>query len=151
MRYAVAVVMVGACAAACGSSSSSAPTLANVAGTWSGTISFTHISNGSPVQAVQNVSMTLTQSGSAVSGSYLTSTGTVSKQGNVNGTVTATSFSGTFSFLGTTIATGATCTGTLTVSGPAGGSALTWTSPGVVGTCTDPPTSVTFSVARTAP
>jgi hypothetical protein len=106
------------------------------------------MSNGAPVQAVQDVSFTLAQSGSAVTGTWQTSTGTVSKSGNVNGTVTASSFSGTFSFLGTTIATGASCTGTLAVSGAAGGNSLTWTSAGVSGNCSDPPTNVTFSVAR---
>lgn len=154
MRRAVAVLILGAYAAACGSSSSdssSAPTLAKVAGTWTGTIQFTHVSNGSPVQAVQNVSFVLTENGSTVTGTWATSTGTVAKQGNVNGTVTASSFSGTFSFVGTTIATGATCSGNLTVSGAAGGNALTWTSPGVVGNCTDPPTNVTFAVSLTGP
>lgn len=151
MRRAAAVLILGAWAGACGSSSSSGPTLAKLGGTWSGTMQFTHVSNGSPVQAVQDVSMNLAEDGSAIMGTWQTSTGTVSKSGNVNGTVTATSFSGTFSFIGTTIATGAMCTGTLSVSGAAGGTTLTWTSPGVVGNCSDPPTSVTFTVTRTSP
>lgn len=147
MRRAIAVLIIAA-AGACGSSSSSAPKFANVAGTWSGTIQFTHVSNGSPVQAVQDVSLVLTEDGSAVTGTWQTSTGTVSKSGNVNGTVTASSFSGTFSFLGTTIATGTSCTGTLAVAGAAGGNTLTWTSPGVSGNCSDPPTNVTFTITR---
>lgn len=151
MRRAVASFILVAAVAACGSSVSSAPSYAKLAGTWSGTIQFTHMSNGSPVQAVQDVSFVLAQSGGTITGTWQTSTGTVSKQGNVNGTVTATSFSGTFSFLGTTIATGASCTGTLPVSGAAGGTTLTWTSPGVTGNCSDPPTSVTFTVTATSP
>ena len=148
MIRAVAVIVLGACAAACGSSSSAGPTVANVAGTWSGTIQFTHISNGAPVQAVQDVTLNLAENGSVVTGTWQTSGGTVAKQGSVNGTTTASSFSGTFTFLGTTIATGTMCSGTLSVSGGAGGSVLTWTSPGVVGNCNDPPTNVTFSVSR---
>lgn len=151
MRCDAAVLILGVCAAACGSTSSPGPTLAKVAGTWSGTMKFTHMSNGSPVQAVQNVSMVLAENGAAVTGTWQTSGGTVDKQGSVDGTVTASSFSGTFSFLATTVATGTMCTGSLTVSGAAGANTLTWTSPGVTGTCSDPPTNVTYSLALISP
>lgn len=125
--------------------STTAPTPANVAGTWSGTMSFTD----SIGQFAQTVTMNLTQSGATVSGTWQTSGGRLPKNGTIGGTTTTSSFSGTFTVTITNPSTGTSCNGTLSVSGSAGGSALTWTSPGVVGGCPlDPPTNITFTVVR---
>src|SRR5205085_4480431 len=102
----------------CGSSSSaSAPSTANVAGTWSGTMTFT-VSTG---QAAQAVTMNLTQSGASVSGPWQTTGGTIPKSGNVGGTTTTSSFSGTFTINISNPSAGTSCSGTLPVSGTAGG------------------------------
>src|SRR5262249_55221391 len=117
----------------------------SVAGTWSGSLLFT-VSTG-PV--AQPVTMTLTQSRDTVSGTWQTHGGLTSKTGLVGGTASANSFAGTFTITITNLATGGACNGTLAVPGRAGGTVLTWTSPGIAGNCTiDPPTNLTFTVVR---
>ena len=117
------------------------PTLANVAGIWRGSVSFT----AGGVAAEEPFEMTLVQQQdrAAVTGTY--SAGRFS--GNLRGETTVTSFTGTFDF--NSNAQGQICTGTFTVSGPALGNSLTWTSPNVVDAwCTNTPINMVFEVQR---
>lgn len=117
------------------------PTLANVAGIWRGTASFT----AGGVAAEEPFEMTLVQQqdSAAVTGTYSASR----FSGNLRGETTVTSFTGTFDF--NSNAQGQICTGTFTVSGPAVGNSLTWTSPNVVGaSCTNTPIDMVFEVQR---
>jgi hypothetical protein len=137
-RACVFVLLVAA--VACGSSpngpSLSSP--AGLAGNWSGTWQATLVNGGAYSEAL---AMTLTQAGSAVSGTWSTS----DTNGTVSGTATYSSFSGTFTWNGIST-TGSACTGTLPVSGSAGGTAMSWTSAAVTGNCTNLPTAITMAV-----
>jgi hypothetical protein len=95
---------------ACGSPS---PTGANVTGNWTGTITFT---GAAPVP----FTLSLSQTGSTVNGTFSVTLGGDLALGNVSGTTTADAFSGTFSIV--QFSCGAT------VSGNAGGTQMTWTS-----------------------
>ena len=133
---------------ACSSSSTgptrpSDPPAVNVSGAWTGVMSYTQITNGTSASRAENVSLTLIQAGSSVSGRWATAI----RNGTVTGTTTATEFSGTFTY-NTTSSTGAACVGTFNVSGGAGGSTMTWTSPTVVENCSGPPDSITFALHR---
>jgi hypothetical protein len=133
MRAALIVCVVVTCVSACGGNSvapSEVSTTMNVAGTWNGTI-------GSSNNPTQQVKLVLTQSGSAVTGSWDSSS--VSWAGQVSGAVSGTSFTGQFTFSGTA-AGGTVCTGTANVIGSVTASAMTLTSAsGVVGgTCPAP-------------
>ena len=143
-----ALVLLGA--AACGGSSSPsapAPVNANVAGTWVGTMSFTqNNADGVASQFNQAVSLTLTQNGATVGGTW-TSTNGPPRSGTVGGSVTASAFSGSFTY-NATANTGNPCTGTVAVAGAVSGNSLMWTSPSVVENCTNPPTQLTFSAVR---
>ena len=81
--------------------------------------------------------MTITQSGSAISGTW-TST-SVDWNGQITGTMDGSSFSGQLAFSGTS-ASGAVCTGTANISGTASPSSFSVTSStGVTGpTCPAP-------------
>lgn len=127
---------------ACGGSSPTAPAPpppANIAGGWTGTLQGTQ--TGGPFLVA--VVMDLTQAGDSVNGTY----STASWSGTVSGTTTPTAFSGSFTFNARTT-TGASCSGTFAGSGSAGGTTMTWTSPGVSGTCNNLPTSMTLAVQR---
>jgi hypothetical protein len=137
----VAVLGGSACGGGRGAMPTPTPTLANVAGTWSGTVSFT----AGGVAAEELLEMTLTQaSGNAtVTGSYAAGR----FAGNITGETTTTSFSGTFEF--NSNAQGQVCSGTFNVSGPAGGNTLNWTSPNIVGApCTNTPIDLVIEVQR---
>ncbi len=142
---ALAVALV---AMACGGSSSpTAPSIANVAGTWLGTMQYSQQPQaGTPVQAAQSVSMTLTQSNTTVGGTWTTTNGGT-RNGTVGGSVTANSLTGSLTY-NSTSANGGACIGTLAVSGTVTGNSLTLTSPIVTENCTDPPTNLTFTVVR---
>ena len=142
VAIAVAVACMAGCASGTPPAASGPP--ANVAGSWTGTIAFTT----SAGQASQAVTMTLAQSGTSISGTWQAPGGTIPKNGTVGGTTTASSFAGTFTITISNLTTGTSCSGTLAVSGPAGGNTMTWTSPGVVGTCSDAPNNVTFTLVR---
>jgi len=128
MRVAL-IVLFAVSIAACGSNATapsavSVGTPVNIAGTWNGTIAS---SNNASAQ----VGMVLTQSGSAVTGTW-TST-SVAWSGQISGTVSGASFDGQFRFSGTT-ADGTVCTGTANIVGPVSTSTMTWTSTsGVIG------------------
>jgi hypothetical protein len=133
--FVVAVCFAGACG---GGSTPASSSPANVAGNWAGTFQFT-AADGTRVSAP--LTMTLTQSGANVSGSW-TAAAQPASSGTVAGTVTATSFSGTFTFVASVTTT---CTGTFPVSGAAGGSSVSWTSPAITGNCSNLPTSITIA------
>ena len=122
------------------------PIFANVAGTWLGTMQYTQSPNGSPAQFTQAVSISLTQTSGTVAGTWSTTNG-VSRNGTVGGGMTGNSFSGSFTY-NATAANGGACTGTIAVSGSVSGNSLTWTSPGIVENCTDPPTTITFTAVK---
>jgi hypothetical protein len=144
-RFAIGVVLAATLviAAGCGGSSPTAPSVVNLAGTWSGTMQYTQSPSGPAAQFVQGVSMSLSQSGNTINGTWTTTSGTA-RNGTVGGTVTSNSFSGSFTY-GDLSVISTPCTGTLAVSGSASSSNLMWTSPTVVENCTDPPVSITIA------
>jgi hypothetical protein len=90
--------------------------------------------------------MDLNQTSDTISGTYvITGTGT---QGNINGTVNATSFTGNLSMT-TPAQSGGLCQGSASITGTAGGATMRWTSPGVAQTtCSGMPTNITIAVQR---
>lgn len=130
MRQAAALLLV-AITAACGGSSSSptAPTPppppppAQVAGQWSGTL---ETANYIPLP----VFVTLNQSGTTVTGTWASQTGSAGIAGNINGTVDQTTFTGTITY---SINQTAGCSGSF--SGTAGAATLNWSSAGFTGNC----------------
>jgi hypothetical protein len=137
-RFGLAV-LVATLVSACGTT---APSEANLAGNWAGTMLSTEGTDQGTVEIV----MTLTQAGASVSGTW----GIAGlpffqlANGSLLGTVTASSFSGTFTF-NTLNPNGEVCTGTFAVSGNAGAN-MTWTSPGWTGSgnCTNLPTNISL-------
>jgi len=145
MRVAlIACLIVGL--AACGGNSTaptslSSGTTTNIAGNWNGTIAS---SNNPTVQ----VTIALTQSGATIGGTWQSTT--YSWAGNVNGTVTGSTFNGQFTFAGMA-ADGTVCNGTATVAGDVTTARMTLTSAsGVVGgSCPAPlPTGMTIDAQR---
>jgi hypothetical protein len=137
----VAVVTGIGCGGGRGAMPNPTPTLANVAGTWQGTVGFT----AGGVAAQEIFQMTLKQdAGSAtVTGTYIAGR----FNGAIVGETTATAFSGTFDF--NSNAQGQICTGTFKVSGPAVGNTLTWTSPNIENApCTNTPIDLIIEVQR---
>ena len=152
VRGLAGILIVTTAVSACGGSdapAAPAPVFANVAGTWTGTFQSTQndSNTGLPVQGAQAVSLTMTQNGSTVTGTWTTTAAATPRSGSIAGTTTAAAFSGTFSYNSTSV-NGTPCTGTLAVSGPAGGVALTWTSPAIVENCTNAPTNITITVIK---
>ena len=138
----IALIGGSACSGGRGAMPTPTPTPANVAGTWRGTVGFT----AGGVAGEELFEMTLLQaSGSAaVTGSYAAA---ARFTGNITGQTTETSFSGTFGF--NSNVQGQICTGTFNVSGPAGGNALTWTSPSIIDApCTNTPINLVIEVQR---
>jgi hypothetical protein len=145
------VVLLLIVAWACGNSSPSAPSsYASVAGNWSGM--YQGLQLGLPIH--QAIVMNLTQAGSSVNGTWTITNNITSPQasnfyssagGTLFGTTSTNGFSGTFTINAATTS-GAACSGTFAVSGNAGGSAMTWTSPGATGSCTNLPLSITITV-----
>ena len=145
MRVAVIVCLVAGLAACGGNSagptSISGGTTTNIAGNWSGTFAS---SNNPTVQ----ITIALTQSGSTIGGTWQSTT--FSWAGNVNGTLTGSSFDGQFTFAGTA-ADGTVCNGTATLAGSVTMTMMTLTSAsGVVGgSCPAPlPTGMTIDAQR---
>jgi hypothetical protein len=97
---------------------------ANIAGAWTGSFA----SSNNPTE---QITMSLTQTGGSVTGTWDAST--LLWEGQVTGSVSAASFSGQITFRGTAF-DNTICTGTANVSGTVSDSALSWTSTaGVVG------------------
>jgi hypothetical protein len=117
-----------------GSGGDSAPSNANVAGTWIGTASVPN------TNTYVNVALTMTQSGGTLTGTYACGTGTstcVHSTGSMSGTISGNSFTG-----GITFPDSHTAGFTGTVSG---------TTLSGVGSCSDPLCPVgngTFSVTK---
>ena len=140
-------VLAVACGSDPGPTVPSAPPVANVAGTWVGTMQYTQTAtDGSAAQFTQAASLSLTQSSTTVGGTWTTTNG-VARNGTVGGTMNATAFSGTFTYNATSAA-GTACAGTLAVAGSIAGNSLTWTSPAITENCSNPPTSITFAAVR---
>ena len=143
-----AALAIAVSTANCGGATASpptAPTPANIAGSWTGTISFT-TSKGHSNQ-VFNMSMVHEVSG-MVSGIWQASDSNFDEHGGVNGSTTPTSFSGVFAMTIKDLNAGTQCNTSAAVLGPAGGTAMTWTSDGFIGGCSDPPKNVTVSVTK---
>lgn len=124
--FGVACLFVLALASArCGSSTSPS----TLTGTWTGTAQYTV--NGQI--GTQNITVTLSQQGTTVTGTYVaTSVGYfVGTMQNISGTASGT-FTGTFNFAP---AAGLGCSGTFDASGGSGGDAVTWNMTGVTSTC----------------
>lgn len=131
---------------ACGSKSPTAPPPppppqpAQVAGLWTGNL---ESSNWNTVA----VELQLTQAGTAVNGTWASST--VDWNGTITGTVTPDSFSGSFTMSApNALNVGPRCTGNASVSGPAGGNTFRWTGPGFTGSCTGMPTGFALNMQR---
>jgi len=137
---ACAVLLTSACSGS-STSPSSVGTFADISGAWNGSFAS---SNNSPEQ----VSVTLTQSGSDITGTW---TGTsVDWSGNVNAKLNGASLSGQLTFSGKTI-NDVTCTGSAAFSGTVTTSAISITSSsGVVGSaCPAPlPTGIQIDLHR---
>jgi len=142
MKATVLVLVVASLVCACGSSPSApaTPSLANIAGNWSGT-------QTSPSQATGGFRMSLVQSDATVSGTWFFSSSDGNASGAVSGTTTTNSFSGTMTL--TTNFFRCSSPPTAFVSGGAGGNTMTWTSSqGFMGSSTRDCNSVTgFTIA----
>ena len=129
-------------AASCGGQSPAAPTPpppprpAQVGGSWAGLLS-----SNFPDHPFR---MALNQINTDVTGTWAANDWT----GTISGTVDTTRFAGTFTFSAPT-PTGVVCTGTAAFTGPAGGTSMTWTAPGIGGSnCTNAPLALTIKVSR---
>ncbi len=137
----------------CGGSNPAAPTPvptppppANIAGTWTGTFHAHAInSSGSAFPFTEAYTMTLTQSGASVSGTWAADANP-ERTGTVGGTVTPTIFNGTFTY--NRKLTNGRCVGTITLSGTTSDHSVHWTSPGVVENCTNAPTGITIAATK---
>lgn len=127
LERATLLVLVCVVLSACSDSAtgpSSAGSVVDIAGSWSGTLA----SANNPTEPIV---VELSQSGTNVSGTWRGTT--LTWNGEVSGTVEGASFSGRFTFTGTA-SDDSVCTGAADVSGSAGSTALSWTSSiGVVG------------------
>src|SRR5262249_4705266 len=99
------------------------PAAAQVAGGWSGTFETTNY-------APQAVFVTLNQTSTTVSGTWVAQSGSSGLAGNISGSVDATSFTGTITF---SINQSSGCSASF--SGPANSGTLTWSSAGFTGNC----------------
>jgi hypothetical protein len=149
----VALTLTGGCSDT-GSSSPSSPSstpsltiLANVGGTWRGTIRYT----ASGQQVLEPFTMTLFQSSGSdvVTGTYVAERFV----GNVQGTTKSSSFAGVFEFNSTAQDEGQRCLGTFDVSGQVDGNVVSWKSPRIVSAaqCVNTPVDMTIDVARLNP
>jgi hypothetical protein len=138
----------------CGGSNPAAPTQvaatppppANIAGTWTGTFHAHALdSSGSAFPFTEPFTMTLTQSGGSVSGTWVAD-GNPDRTGTVGGAVTPTIFNGTFTYHRKV--TNGRCVGTITLSGATSNNSVHWTSPGVLENCSNAPTGITIDAAK---
>jgi hypothetical protein len=114
------VVTTGLLAAACSGDSPTGPSVTNIAGTWSDTMT--------QGRQFGPITLSLVQVAPGVSGTWVLtdSSGFVDASGTVDGEAVSGQFAGTMTLNG--------CDNTVaTLSGPAGGATPTWTSPGFVG------------------
>lgn len=123
--------------ASCGSASAPSQPV-QIGGAWSGALESSNFPQ-------QGMTLSLTESGSAISGTW--SSEAFQWSGAITGAVDSSSFSGVFT-INAPAATGGICTGTATVSGTASPTVLTWTSPGFTGPCGGFPSSVRIVAQR---
>src|SRR5262245_1921137 len=134
---------------ACGSSNASpvAPSVPTMAGDWSGAMAYTQLSStGTSTPISQAVSLSLTQAGPFLSGTWTTTQGQV-RSGTVGGSLNNNTFTGSFTY-STLNANNTMCAGTLAVSGTVNGTSLVWTSPVVNENCSNAPTNITFTAVK---
>lgn len=139
MKQFLFVVALALSVAACGSDAPTAPTPpppAQISGLWSGTLTSSQF-------APQAISVGLNQTGSTIAGTWVNVA--LGWNGNVTGTVDATTFTGTF-----TLNRGTTCTGASgSFNGPSNPTSLHWSSAGFTGgTCSGPPTGVALTLTK---
>ena len=142
MRRAVLICCLTLFLGACGKDAPTAPTLPNLAGTWTGNLESTNFS-------ATSVQLTLSQTSDTVSGNW---TSPNDWNGTVNGTVAANSFSGTVTISApNSSGIGARCTGTSALTagnvGPAT-TTLTISGSGFSGSCTGMPQNIRFVVQK---
>lgn len=101
------------------------PPPASISGSWSGTLEST-------TYAPLAVFMTLSQTSATVTGTWAAQSGTAGLAGNINGTVDATSFTGTITL---SINQTAGCSGSFSGSALTGSSTMTWSGAGFTGNC----------------
>lgn len=117
------------------------PTLAQVAGNWTGNLQYVQ-SNGNQAVAVN---MVLSQSSATVTGTWAAAS--VGWSGTIAGTVDTATFTGLFTLSAPSVA-GGVCTGTSSISGPAGGLTLRFTGAGFTGSCTNEPITLVWNIQR---
>lgn len=145
-KNAIAVAaMTAILTSACGGGGNSTPTAPSppppvqIAGTWTGTF---ESSNYQPLAAA----VTLSQTGTTVTGTWSAPSGNSGIAGNINGTVDSSTFTGTISF---SINQTAGCSGSFSGSSTTG--SLRWSSAGFTGNCNlsgGNPLSPTFVLQR---
>ena len=122
----VSVVALTVALTACGSAPAAPTDAANVAGNWTGNLS---LYAASQLQLVLPVNAVLSDTDGNVTGTWMatvsTPLGTFS--GRFNGTRSAASFSGTFTYSGPNGTDTAICSGTGPINGPTGGATMRWT------------------------
>jgi hypothetical protein len=125
--------------AACGGTAATEPTPpVTASGTWTGNLESTNFGQ-------QGVTLTLTQTGNAVGGTWATPA--LNMSGSVSGTLTSGAFSGSLT-LATPSATGGTCSGTASVTGSVAATNLTWSGQGFTGSCGGLPLGIRFVAER---
>jgi hypothetical protein len=124
--------------AACGGTAATEPSPVSAAGTWTGVFESTNF-------AQQSVTLTLTQTGSSVGGTWVATP--LAMSGAVSGTHTGGTFSGSLT-LATPSATGGTCSGTASVTGSVAATSLTWSGQGFTGSCGGLPLGIRFVAER---
>lgn len=137
------VVLGGLLALAVACSNPNDPSnFAQVGGNWTGTLSSSNF-------AAVAVVLTMSESAGTVTGTWASAI--ANWNGNINGTVDKTSFTGSFT-LNAPNAAGVSnaCQGTASVSGPASTNSVTLnlTSAGFTGTCTGEPIGVTIAIQK---
>ena len=146
------VLLVVVLAAVNGCSNISSPSSATLTGNWSGSLQYSIVQQGanagSAVTGQQNLSMSLNQQSSAVTGTYSANSTGLFAGGNmpVQGTAGST-FTGTLTYAPSS---NPGCSGTINVSGSASGNSLNWTSTGVSSNCPSSliPATLTINVTR---
>jgi hypothetical protein len=144
VHFRYALVVFASLAVTVGCNSNNSPSSTTLSGNWSGVLQYTV--NGTNGQ--QNVTLSLQQSGSAVTGTYSANSIGYYAGGNhaVTGTLTGSNFSGTINFEPSSNPT--SCAGTVSFTGNGSGSTLTWNSDGYSSTCPIIPSTTSIVVTK---
>lgn len=134
------VLALAACSSESGSSTTpTSPSAAQVTGSWTGSLDSTNF-------AQQGMTLTLTQSGTSVTGTWTATP--LPFSGAVSGAMSGDTFTGSLT-LSTPGATGGTCAGTAAFTGSVSATTLTWTSQsGFTGPCGGMPVGVRIVAQR---